>query len=178
MKLPFSRTVKTWLKIRRTYRSKGWIFSSNRRYIYVFDMDEWLKYYLPFSVEGLTILDVGAGEGETARFYLEHGAKKVICIESDPEAFKLLLKNSQGRSMVCLNKKFSISDLNMDFDLVKVDIEGDEEALLNVDCKKAIVVEIHSPQLAEKFRDKGYIIQSRSENHPQYSFRFGFKPAS
>jgi len=44
------------------------------------ELDMWHKHYLPI---GQTVLDVGAGCGETALFYLKHGAQRVICIEAD-----------------------------------------------------------------------------------------------
>ena len=36
-----------------------------------------------FLVRGKTVLDVGAGCGETAFFYRLYGAKKVVAIEAD-----------------------------------------------------------------------------------------------
>lgn len=51
----------------------------------------WEKYYLPpFPLYGKTILDVGAGCGETAFFYILYGAKKIIAIEPDVKALKCL----------------------------------------------------------------------------------------
>jgi len=155
MKLPLSRTLKQWLK-QRTYDSKGWTFSDWRRDLFIAEYDEWLEYYLPLSVEGLTVLDVGAGEGETARFFLEQSAKKVICIEPDGDAFRLLSQNAIGRNIVCFNKKFDVSDLKMDFDFMKMDIEGYEEAMLNVQFTKPCVIEVHGLQLRDRFKELGY----------------------
>jgi hypothetical protein len=43
------------------------------------EFDQFEKYYLPpFSLKDKTVLDVGACCGETAYFYLQHDAKKVI----------------------------------------------------------------------------------------------------
>src|SRR5713101_958067 len=53
----------------------------------------WEKNYLPVSVEGKIVLDVGAGCGETSAFYIAHGARKVIAIEPDKRAYSLLLRN-------------------------------------------------------------------------------------
>ena len=56
----------------------------------------WNKYYLPnFSLEGKTVLDVGAGCGETALFYFLNGASKIFAIEPNEEAYKLLLENKE-----------------------------------------------------------------------------------
>lgn len=54
------------------------------------------KFYLPnFNLNGKTVLDVGACCGETAWFYLKHGAKKVICIEADENRSKIILENKE-----------------------------------------------------------------------------------
>jgi predicted RNA methylase len=47
---------------------------------------EWESFYVidRQKLRDATVLDVGAGCGETAAFYFEKGAKKVICVESDP----------------------------------------------------------------------------------------------
>lgn len=156
------RTVKHYLKLFR-YRSNGWHFSSTRRGTYLDENEDWLELYLPINVTGLTVLDVGAGEGESARFFLEHGAKKVVCIEPDKACFRLLLENSIGRSLDCYNKAFSPSDLNLSFDFMKMDIEGWEEELLKLHVEKPSVIEIHGLQLREKFEKAGYQIITKDE---------------
>jgi SAM-dependent methyltransferase len=133
--------------------------------MYINEYDEWLTYYLPIPVKDLVVLDVGAGEGETARFYLEHGARKVICIEPDTPSFKLLEKNAAGKPIMCLNKKFELTDLKMDFDFMKMDIEGYEETLLSASLKQPCVIEVHGLQLRDKFMKAGYNIR----NFPMYS---------
>lgn len=68
MKLPFSRTIKTYWNI-RFFNSKDWKFSDVCKSMCVVEVEEWKKYYLPIDVKGLTVLDAGAGEGETAKFF-------------------------------------------------------------------------------------------------------------
>lgn len=119
--------------------------------------DDWVKHYLPLSLKGKTVLDVGAGEGETAKFYLEHGVRKVICIEPDTQSFRLLQVNAANWPIECCNKKFDISDLNRSFDFMKMDIEGYEEELLNAEFDKPCVIEVHGLQLRDKFENAGYI---------------------
>jgi len=128
--------------------------------MFIYNYVDWLKYYLPTSVKGLTVLDVGAGEGETARFFLEHGARKVLCIEPDEDCFVRLEKNSLGRPIECFHKRFNVGDLNLQFDFMKMDIEGYEEALLDVLVEKPCVVEVHGLQLREKFEKAGYTIRT------------------
>ena len=51
----------------------------------------WEKCYLPdFPLKEKTVLDVGAGCGETVLFYILHGAKKVIAIEPEAKAVECL----------------------------------------------------------------------------------------
>jgi hypothetical protein len=76
-KPPFYRTVYTFL---HPYKADGWVFSDFRKTIFIGEYADWETFYLPVNVKGLTVLDVGAGEGETARFYLEHGAKKLFAL--------------------------------------------------------------------------------------------------
>jgi tRNA G37 N-methylase Trm5 len=89
------------------------------------ELDMWHRDYLPV---GPTVLDVGAGCGETALFYLKHGAKRVVCIEGDEKALELLERNFGHDSRVTI--------VPVMIDSIKVDIEGHEENL---------VVESHFP---------------------------------
>lgn len=162
MKPPFSRTIENWV-IQRTlahhFRSDGWRFSSVRTAMFMNERSGWFKFYLPINVQGLTVLDVGAGEGETAKFFLEHGARKVICIEPHDASFRMLQLNAKVKPIVALNKKFDLADLDRKFDFMKMDIEGYEEALLDVKIKKPAVVEIHGLQLRDKFVRAGWKIK-------------------
>src|SRR5438093_12456875 len=79
------------------------------------ELDMWHRYYLP--IKG-TVLDVGAGCGETAFFYLNHGAQRVICIESDETALECLHHNFDDNSRVVI--------VSAHLDGIKVDIEGSE----------------------------------------------------
>lgn len=82
------------------------------------ELEEWHDDYLPATG---TVLDIGAGCGETALFYLNHGAARVIAIEGDPEAFVNLHRNfGADHRVVCLFAHL---------DNVKLDIEGAELGL-------------------------------------------------
>src|SRR5437867_10380800 len=66
-----------------------------------YELDLWHKWYLPpDGVEGKIVVDMGAGCGETAQFYLLHGAKQ------DRKSTRL---NSSHRTIsyavFCLKKK-------------------------------------------------------------------------
>lgn len=169
---PFYRTIYGLL---HPYEAKGWVFSDFRKQIFMREYAEWEMFYLPVNVNGKIVLDVGAGEGETARFYLEHGAKKVICIEPENNAFNLLVFNSKNRSMEGYNKAFDLSDLNLEFDVLKMDIEGYEEILLDVPkITKPCIIEVHGLQLIEKFLKKGYKLKTRSEKFSSIDLWFGY----
>lgn len=70
-----------------------------------------------------------------------------------------------------INRKFQLSDLDLDCDFVKIDIEGYEEELLDVDIKKPVVLEVHGLQLRDKFRAKGYSIAE--SDYSSKNFRCG-----
>ncbi len=108
----------------------------------------WPFVYLPgFSLEGKTVLDVGAGCGETAAFWFEHGASRVVAIESDPKACALLKKNAQRNrwQVEVVEGPFRLEHLSISHDFLKIDIEGGEKLLLDYDGElKPCCIEIHS----------------------------------
>ena len=82
------------------------------------ELDVWHKHYLPI-IQGATVLDVGAGCGETAKFFLMHGAGRVIAIENNQRAFTYLSENFRNDDRV-----IALLD---DIGGIKIDIEGAEE---------------------------------------------------
>jgi len=122
---------------------------------------EWKKYYLPpFSLSGKTVLDVGAGCGETALFFFLFGAEKVIAIEPDSKAVEYLKENiaTNKWNVEIMPERFSLKHLTLDFDFVKIDIEGDEEMLLSLPkLGKPCVVEVHGAKLLNRFMEKDWV---------------------
>jgi len=55
----------------------------------VFDREQ----YKDLGVEGKVVVDVGAGFGETAIYFLERGAKPVVAFEPCPNMFREMLTN-------------------------------------------------------------------------------------
>jgi len=151
-----------WIAVRRLTRElqqQKFILSEKRLDLAVREEPHWLKYYLPINLEGKVVLDVGAGEGETAYFFLKHGAKQVVCIEPEPKAFSILLLNAKSHPQIIPIKKcFELADLDQQHDFLKVDIEGYEEILLQKSLQKPAVVEVHGFQLRDKFKKAGYRI--------------------
>lgn len=163
MKIPFSRTIKKYIQLKQVGRLlKDWDFSSRRSEMLIAEYLDMKTNYLPINISGLTILDVGAGEGETALFYLAYGAKKVICVETNPQCFSNLERNSQRHEIIPALLPFSLDMLtSYKFDFMKMDIEGYEECLLDVELEKPSVIEVHGLQLRDRFAEKGYRISNR-----------------
>jgi SAM-dependent methyltransferase len=118
----------------------------------------WRKWYLPpWSLKGKTILDVGAGCGETALFYYHHGASRVIAVEPQASLISVLKRNrDQNRwDMEIVEGPFDLSMLNRHFDLMKMDGEGCEVLLLNLDSVPTCAIEVHDQvtvdHLVERF---------------------------
>jgi hypothetical protein len=112
------------------------------------------------------VLDVGAGEGESAWFFLNHGAKHVICVEPSPKAAPALLQNAKRHSaeITAIIDVFKPEHFNLEFDFMKMDIEGYEDALLGLRLHIPAVVEVHGLGLRDKFKQLGYrIVDSQLE---------------
>lgn len=95
------------------------------RAIVMRELDMWHEKYLPC---GKNVLDIGAGCGETALFYLNHGAERVVCIEGDNKALTHLHWNFSN------DPRVKIVPLLIDH--IKIDVDGAEEGML---------LETHSP---------------------------------
>lgn len=118
---------------------------------------EWEDEYIPKEgVYNETILDVGAGSGETAWFYFQHGASKVICIEPDVRRLQMLAANARGLNwnVEIVPRRFVLEDLSRKFDFAKIDCEGGEKILLSLRELPPCAIEIHSPQLSKKFKER------------------------
>ena len=113
------------------------------------ELESWHQIYLPASPEKLEcVLDVGAGCGETVKFWLMHGAKRVIAIEPADGAFFALARNFAGDPRVIL--------VPAAITHIKIDAEGAEDGM---------IVETHSRD------DKWEIIgthDTRGEEKPNY----------
>lgn len=120
----------------------------------------WEQFYtLNFPLEGKTVLDVGAGCGETAFFFFLHGAYKVIAVEPNAKAVSLLRQNAEINkwNVEVIEEPFSLSLLKLDYDFMKMDGEGCEEQLLSLPkIDRPCVVEVHSSNLLNKFLEKGW----------------------
>jgi predicted RNA methylase len=125
------------------------------------------------SFKGKTILDLGADYGSTADYFLANGAKKVVAVEGNHDYARKLFQNfSSDKRVVCIQKWISsgkdINQLIKTFlpDIVKVDIEGEEKTLLNVDVAKVKewLIETHTEELYNAiqkfFRQNGFNVST------------------
>ncbi|MGA2573324.1 MAG: hypothetical protein ABSF36_03820 [Candidatus Methanomethylicaceae archaeon] len=118
------------------------------------------KYYIPpIDLKDKTVLDVGAEEGCTALFFFKHGAKKVICIEPQPEAFANLKKNAEALkwNAILINDVFKLDHLSLDVNFIKMNIEGYEALILDQPIPKIpMVMEVHGLWLVDEFVKRGW----------------------
>ena len=132
----------------------------------------------PFGAEGARVLDIGADYGSSAYYFLLKGAREVVAVEGDPKQAFLLAVNARrmrklGRVVPVagfVGKPVQVDALILKFkpDVVKVDIEGWERALLG--CRllarpREWWIEAHSEglrdALAAKLREAGYEVEVR-----------------
>lgn len=123
------------------------------------EWNEWEKEYIPKGgLQGKTVLDVGAGSGETACFFFKHGASKVICIEPIHSKCEEIRDNAKQLqwNVEIRDKKFTLSDLEGQIDFAKIDCEGGEKILLDtrINILFPFCVEIHSLELVEEFKKR------------------------
>jgi len=151
----------------------GWRFLYDYGVMYLRERKYWNYYISPTGIRGKVIVDVGGGCGETAKFFIEHGASKVIVIESNPICKPYLEYNSKhhpelGYYMI----NFHPSQLNhIAYDLLKLDIEGYELELLPYlkYINQDIILESHCNYITDKFIKDGFeLVNGFSRNKEIY----------
>lgn len=120
---------------------------------------DWAKYYLPVTpLGGKTVMDVGAGCGETAWFFFSHGASKVIGVEPNADCVKLFEVNQKknGWNAQILAEEFQARHLSIPHDFLKVDCEGGESALLDAKISNLgpCRLELHGSHLTDTISKK------------------------
>lgn len=119
------------------------------------ELSDWYKWYLPISLSGKTVLDVGSGCGETALFFLKSGASFVTCIEMDTKSCNFAERNLKDRDATVINEPFVLEHLKTPHDFTKMDIEGGERELLKLDrLPRPMVVEVHGSDLIHSFSQR------------------------
>lgn len=139
----------------------GWRFDMDYGVCYLTERRKWGYYLPPGGLKGKTVVDVGGGDGESAKFFIENGASKVIIYEPNPAAWPYLDYNqSHHPEMVVIKAPYDPRTLlEMSFDLLKIDTEGYEVELIPYLDKlthRDIVVESHSNYSLDKFLEHGF----------------------
>ena len=140
---PFSWSIESLTRRRRLYPHEV-TFSSEFAYIV-------LDYLKP---KNKVILDVGAYVGDTAKLFLKHGARKVVCIEVNKEwAKQINLPNTE-----VIIEPFCLDHLSIPHDAMKMNIEGYETELLSVPPNKLerSLVTTHCLWITEQFIKAGW----------------------
>ena len=131
------------------------VMNRDRAGMMLYEWRTWTKHYAPrgFDFRGKTVLDVGAGEGETVEFYRLQGAKRFICVEPDSRRAIRLRENSarNGWEADVREEPFSLKFLEREFDFMKMDCEGCERILLGTRVAFPCVVETHGNSTSEEF---------------------------
>lgn len=162
--IKFNKLVKEYRELHILLKD-GWYLNYESAELMAREYLEW-KHYLPlFSLKGKVVLDIGAGCGETARYFLLNGAERVICVDNNIECINYLEKNSEHFNITVIPYDFDIRMLfDIDYDYCKIDIEGYEALIIN-DCEreyfnpnnlKPTVIECHSQYSINKFREMGF----------------------
>lgn len=152
------------LKYRRGQEIKidGWRFTLDYGIVYLKERSTWFQYLPPGGVKGKIVLDVGAGCGETAKYFLEQGARAVYAVENNQEALTYLRLNAEGRAIHVEPEAFQpFKQILGQLDLVKLDIEGYEINLLTwleayPKANLNIVLEVHSVWMRDRFLELGF----------------------
>ena len=114
------------------------------------------------SFENKVVFDLGADYGSTAYYFLRKGALRIIAVEGDPQLASKLKFNSQRFKGIVPIQTFidsseKIEKLICEYhpDLVKVDIEGYEKLLTNIDVTKVKewLIEAHSDEIYKRLRE-------------------------
>jgi len=136
------------------------VMSRDRAGMMLYEWGTWARYYAPrpFDFRGKTILDVGAGEGETVELYRQRGAARFICVEPDAIRAGKLRANSERNKWDAeiFEEPFSRKFLQMRFDFMKMDCEGCESLLIGTDVAFPAVLETHGDTTADFLKMKGF----------------------
>lgn len=128
---------------------------------FIREWEVWEKSYLPeFSLKGCTVLDVGAGCGETSFFYFLHGIDKVVAIEPYVKAVECLRENVAVNkwNVEVIPENFKLEHLKIPHDFMKMDIDGSETELYNSQINEPCVVEVHNNVTKTEFEKRGFTV--------------------
>jgi SAM-dependent methyltransferase len=156
------RLCRSLLRHREYINIDGWVFNYDYARIYLTEYRQWEKEYLPpKGVKGKTVLNVGAGAGESAKFFLDHGAREVIAVEPSPVALPYLWRNAEGHPITVIDRFFDVEMLTIPHDYMEMDIEGYEVELITSGALgwygKDCSIEAHNRFIVNKLGEAGFI---------------------
>jgi 2-polyprenyl-3-methyl-5-hydroxy-6-metoxy-1,4-benzoquinol methylase len=140
---------------------RGFIFKLLPEYATCLETEwaDWNTYYRPpFPLENKTVIDIGAGCGETILFFALKGCRNFIAIEPNEKCVDMIQQNakSNGLNIKTINDCFKPEHLELSYDYIKCDCEGGEEILLGKK-NKPVSLEVHGAKMVERFGEEGYI---------------------
>ena len=124
----------------------------------------WERWYGEDRLMDKTVMDAGAGCGETLWWFARQGARNFIAIEPDPTCIPYLEENARlnGWQVTIINEILRPEHLKIPHDFVKIDVEGGEKVLLDGSVEKLgrCIIEMHPPfigdavcqRIVEKFK--------------------------
>lgn len=128
------------------------------------EYSKWVNHYpIPrgFDKKSYTVFDVGSDVGTTMFYFnVVHGLENFSFCDTDPEAYKLCLLNSRLNNWniyEAFNEPFNPSVMLVDdYDLLKIDIDGGESALIDYDLNIPTCIEVHGSDMIQAFKKKGF----------------------
>lgn len=124
------------------------------------DGEDYIKHWAYLDYTNKLILDIGADYGTTASWFLnEQGAQRVICIEGADGHYENLVKNTLDDNQTVARQYFLTNGSDFENlineykpDIVKVDIEGWERMLVDVNPEilripDAYILETHTADI-------------------------------
>ena len=138
--------------------------------ILIHEFIDWHRdYKFPSTLKNKTIMDIGAGCGESIFYFALKGCRNFIAVEPNTQCANLLRKNAKNNSLnvKVYNDIFRKNHLDEPFDFIKCDCEGGESILLEQEISKPISLEVHGLDLIKKFQEKHFkTVTNASDNSP------------
>jgi hypothetical protein len=132
--------------------------------IFIQELINWERdYKFPSTLKNKTILDIGAGCGESIFYFALKGCRDFIAVEPNVQCADLVQKNAENNylNVRVYNDVFLKSHLKETFDFIKCDCEGGESILLEQEITKPISLEVHGFELIKKFQEKNFKIVTK-----------------
>ena len=154
----------------------GLIYGEQASLAFFYTKENYNEHWKGLNYNGKTILDIGADVGSTALYFTEMGASKIYAVEGNPYYYASLESNSSFigdvtsiNMFVDTKEKLSYLIHNYPVDVMKIDIEGGEILLADMDDSTLqlipeYIIEVHNQEiftiLNRRFMEANYKISS------------------